>query len=223
MEKIKLEYLQKVRDILTTKGLYQDYQKENISDYDSYELSPIHNNILNILPNGIVILTEEVYEGLLDIHESTMVNKREIPFFLLGKETSNNQVLFNKIFIRSNNETQLVDDLTSKQDNIDHLVICKGYSHPSNEMVYEHFSFGDLARNIQFIEENPTFKDKKIEVVSCVITPSKDINFLYYDSQKQNFYRFSKVMVVNKNNMYTRINCYGDSHQKILQPRITCK
>lgn len=221
MRNTKKETLEKVKEILMNNS-YKDYYKKNIEGSFEETMS-VNNNVLSVIGNGVVVLTEEVYQALLLVHKLTITKNEEIPFFLFGKEIGNNQILFNQFLLGNNNEyfykNQLIDNLSTKIDSADtnHLVICKGHSHPPIGLFYEHFSIGDLASDIQFEEENPVFERKKIELISCVITPSKDINFLYYDNKTQKFYRFSKVLVKNKNNMYTRISCYGDEHQKNLQ------
>lgn len=222
MTKIKREYLKKAKYILTNKDIHKDYHKQYFEKYKYGEYTPINNDKLSFLPNGIVILSEEVYHALLAVYELTNAERKEVPFLLYGKEIDNNQILFDEFFSQSSKRfnyevsyQSMEDDLISKVKNntINNFVICKGHSHPSIGSYCENFSLGDLASDIQFNEDNPIFKEKKIELVSCVVTPSKDINFLYYDDNSRNFYRFGKVLVKNKNNMYSRINCYGDSHQ----------
>jgi len=207
--KITKEDLQKVREILATKGLCKDYHKQNFENLNNSEMTPVNNESLNIIHNGVIILNEEVYQNLSIIHELAHSSDKEIPFFLFGKEIANNQILFNRFFEQTNNQS---DYETYYQSHNNNLVICKGYSRPSIGSYYENFSLVDLASIIQL---NEVYKNKKIELLSCVITPSKDINFLYYDNKSQNFYRFNKVLVKNKNNMYMRINCYGDGYQDI--------
>lgn len=218
---LKLEYLKRVIEMINNKGLNQDCYNFKYGDE-----TPISSKVFKIMPNGIIILSEEVYYALLKVHELTITKIREIPFFLYGTEIANNQIYFDdfciqtkKLFKRFSLYTEsMYDDLAYEIDyhQRDNLVVCKGHSHPSMGSLMESFSLNDLAGDMQFKKDNSIFKMKKIEVVSCLVTPSKDINFLYYDDKTEDFYRFGKVLVKNNKNMYYRINCYGDGKQDIL-------
>ena len=58
-------------------------------------------------------------------------------------------------------------------------------------------------------EDNPVFKNRQVELTGCLVTSTGDINFIFYDNQNQNFYRFTNVFVKDKNNNYKPIDCYG--------------
>lgn len=227
MSEIRQENIQNVKGILTTKGIYKDYHKQNFQNYDYGEMSPINNDILNIMPNGTIILGEEVYQSLLAVQELTLTEGQEIPFWLYGKEIGNNQIVFDQFFSQSKNRfnakafygNQMINDLTLKisNNNTNNFVVCRGHSHPQIGSYYENFSLGDLAGDIQFNQDNQVFRSKKIETVSCVVTLSGNINFLYYDNINQNFYRFNKVLVKNKDNTYTYVNCYDNKQQNTMK------
>ena len=53
------------------------------------------------------------------------------------------------------------------------------------------------------------FKNKQVELTSCLITSTGDINFVFYDNQSNNFYRFINVFVKDKDNNLKPVNCYG--------------
>ena len=58
-------------------------------------------------------------------------------------------------------------------------------------------------------QDNPVFKNKQVELTSCLVTSTGDINFVFYDNLNDNFYRFTNVFVKDKDNNMTPVNCYG--------------
>ncbi len=55
------------------------------------------------MPNAQIVLSEEVYEMLLAVQDVTNSTNQEFPFFLYGKEISNNVIEFNEFMSSSNN------------------------------------------------------------------------------------------------------------------------
>lgn len=56
---------------------------------------------------------------------------------------------------------------------------------------------------MQMNEDIPVFKNRQVELISCLVTNTGDINFVFYDNVNQNFYRFTNVVVRGKdNNLY---------------------
>lgn len=223
MSNITQENINKAKNILMTKGPYASYHAQNFQKYNYGDMTPVNNALINNMPGGVIVLTDSVYQMLTDIQYLTVTGKKEFPFFLYGKETGDNQIVFDQFFTQSPSvqETsasygsQMVTDLTKKisEKPSDKLVVGKGHSHPPIGDFYENFSVGDLAGDIQFTESNRVFSDGMAETVSCVVTPSGDINFVYYDRNVQNFYRFTNVYVLNKDNTYTPVPCYGSGQQ----------
>lgn len=72
---LKLEYLKRVIEMINNKGLNQDCYNFKYGDE-----TPISSKVFKIMPNGIIILSEEVYYALLKVHELTITKIREIPF-----------------------------------------------------------------------------------------------------------------------------------------------
>lgn len=223
MSEIKTEYAEKAKEILTTKGPYQEFHKQNFQNNNFGQMTPINNDILATMPKASIILSEDVYQTLLAVQELTLVDGKEVPFWLYGKEVGDNKIVFDQFFSQSNDRSnsavsfgnQMINDLTTKVNNnqSDNLVVCRGHSHPQIGEHCENFSLGDLAGDIQFNKDNEVFRSKRVESTSCVIAPSGDINFLYYDNINENFYRFTNVHVQNKDNSYTKINCYKSGQQ----------
>lgn len=215
------QYSQKVKEIMTQKNPYGKYHKQNFDTYRSYgEMTPINSDIITDMPNAKIILSEEVYEMLLAVQDVTNETNQEFPFFLYGKETSNNQIEFTE-FISSSNNRQSTE-ASFNQDMINNLekkvygnlnngfVVCHGHSHPPIGSFHQNFSLGDFVSFMKMNQENAVFKNRQAELTSCLVTSTGDMNFLFYDNASENFYRFTNVFVKNKNNNnMTPVNCYG--------------
>lgn len=215
------QYLQSVKNIMITKNPYGKYHKQNFETYNSYgEMTPINSNIINNMPNSKIILSTDVYNFLLAIQEVTNIKGKEIPFFLYGKEIRHNIIEFNEIMTHNNNnrktneasfDQHMRKDLENKiNNNLNaNLVVGHGHSHPPIGDFHENFSLGDFASYMQMNQENKVFKTKQSELVGCLVTSTGDINFVFYDNQSNNFYRFTNVYVKDENDNLKPINCYG--------------
>ena len=214
------QYIQRVKDIMINKNPYGKYHKQNFDTYLSYgEMAPINSYIITNMPNAQIILSEEVYEMLLAVREATNSTNEEFPFFLYGKETSNNTIEFNEFMSSSNNrqntsasiDQNMINNLQNKiNDNLNNgLVVCHGHSHPPIGNFHQNFSLGDFTSYMQMNQENPVFRNKQVELVSCLVTSTADVNFVFYDNLNNNFYRFTNVFVRDKNNNLIPVNCYG--------------
>lgn len=89
------------------------------------------------------------------------------------------------------------------------LVVCHGHLHPPIGNFHQNFSLGDFTSFMQMNEDNPVFKNRQVELISCLVTSTGDINFVFYDNAKENFYRFTNVVVIGKDKNFTPVNCYG--------------
>ncbi len=214
------QYLQSVKEIMINKNPYGAYHKQNFDNYSSYgEMAPINKDIINNMPNGQIIISEEVYEMLLAVQDVTIEQNKEIPFFLYGKEIGNNTIEFNEFISSSDNRQnnaasfnkEMINNLENKlKDNLNkHFVVCHGHSHPPIGDLHQNFSLGDFASYMQMNEDNQVFKTRQAELMGCLVTSTGDINFVFYDNINKNFYRFTNVFIKNKNNDYIQINNYG--------------
>lgn len=214
------QYLQSVKDIMINKNPYGAYHQQNFNTYGAYgEMTPINSNIVNNMPNAQIVLSEQVYEMLLAIQEATNSTNQEFPFFLYGKEVGNNRIEFTEFMSASNNRQNaeasfndtMINNLQNRiNGNLNNgLVVCHGHSHPPIGNFHQNFSLGDFTSFMQMNEENPVFKNRQVELTSCLVTSTGDINFVFYDNANQNFYRFTNVVVKDKNNNLTPVNCYG--------------
>ena len=215
------QYLQKVKDIMIHKNPYGAYHQQNFNTYSAYgEMTPINSDIINNMPNSKIILSEEVYGALLGIQDVTNIEKKEIPFFLYGKEVENNVIEFDSYITSSSRENRqstetnydenMRNDLVNKLNNnrYNGFVGCHGHSHPRGSFS-ENFSLGDFTSYIQMNQDNQVFKTKQAELTACLVTSTGDINFVFYDNTSDNFYRFTDVFVKDKDNNLTSVSCYG--------------
>ena len=214
------QYKQSVKDIMINKNPYGAYHQQNFNIYGNYdEMTPINSDIINNMPNAQIILSEEVYQMLLAVQEVTNETNQEFPFFLYGKEVGNNQIEFNEFMSSSNNRQNaeasfnqtMINNLQNRiNGNLNTgLVVCHGHSHPPIGKFHQNFSLGDFTSFMQMNEDNPVFKNRQVELTSCLVTSTGDINFVFYDNVNQNFYRFTNVVVRGKDNNFTPVKCYG--------------
>ena len=155
---------------------------------------------------------------LLAIQEATLQTNQEFSFFLYGQEIANNLIEFNEFISISDNRSSaeasfnqtMINNLESKikENSNRSFVVCHGHSHPPIGNFHQNFSLGDFTSFVQMNENNPIFKSRKVELVGALVTSTGDVNFVFYDNINQNFYRFTKVFVKNKDNKYMSINCY---------------
>ena len=215
------QYLQKVKDIMIHKNPYGAYHQQNFNTYSAYgEMTPINSDIINNMPNSKIILSEEVYGSLLGVQDVTNIEKKEVPFFLYGKEVENNVIEFDSFITSSsrdnrqraeaNYDENMRNDLVNKLNNnrYNGFVVCHGHSHPRGSFS-ENFSLGDFTSYIQMNQDNQVFKTKQAELTACLVTSTGDINFVFYDNTSDNFYRFTDIFVKDKDNKLTPVNCYG--------------
>lgn len=214
------QYLQRVKNIMVNKNPYGKYHQQNFDAFSSYgEMTPINSDIINNMPSSRIILSEDVYEMLLAVCDATNSTNQEFPFFLYGKETANNQVEFTEFISSSNNRQSteagfnqaMINNLQNRiNGNLNNgLVVCNGHSHPPIGSFHQNFSLGDFITYMRMNQENSVFKNKQVELIGCLVTSTGDVNFVFYDNQSDNFYRFTNVFVKDKNNNLKPINCYG--------------
>lgn len=211
---------QKAKDIMINKNSYGIYHKYNFDTYNYGENTPINSDTITDMPNATIILSEKVYGSLQAIQDVTNEERREVPFFLYGRETANNVIEFDDFFTNSNRDNRqsteavfdqvMIDDLERRVNNNlnTDFVVCHGHSHPAISEFYQNFSLGDFASYIEMNQNNSVFRNKQVELTSCLVTSTGDINFLFYDNISENFYRFTNVYA-RDNNALKPVNCYN--------------
>ena len=130
------------------------------------------------------------YEWIFDFFTNSNRNNRQ-----------STEAVFNQV---------MIDDLERRVNinlNTD-FVVCHGHSHPSISEFHQNFSLGDFASYIEMNQNNSVFRNKQVELTSCLVTSTGDINFLFYDNISENFYRFTNVYV-RDNNTLKPVNCYN--------------
>lgn len=227
------EYVRKVKEIMINKNPYGQYHKQNFDHFNSLgEFTPVNSSIINNMPSGYIIITEQVYEMLRAVQEATNSTGQEFPFFLYGRELPGNVVEFNQFMSASNNRQgaqasfnqTMINDLQNRlrSNNGRGMVVCHGHSHPAqkNNPYHQNFSLGDLTTYMQMNQENAVFKNRQAELMGCVVTSTGDVNFIFYDNVNNNFYRFTNVYVKDKSGNLTPVSCYGlnqgqQNHQRL--------
>ena len=219
------ECVQKAKDIMINKNPYGIYHKYNFDTYNYGEMTPINSETINNMPNATIILSDKVYGSLQAIQDVTNKEDKEVPFFLYWRETVNNTIEFDDFFTNSNRDNRqstevvfnqiMIDDLTRRIDNNlnSKFVVCHGHSHPSISKFHQNFSLGDFASYIEMNQNNSAFRNKQIELTSCLVTSTGDINFLFYDNISDNFYRFTNVYI-RKENGLRPVNCYNMNQEE---------
>lgn len=214
------DYNRKVKQIMINNPLFGQYHAQNFSTFGGLgENQPINSSIINDIPRGSIILSEQVFDMLCAIQDVTNTEMEEVPFFLIGMEGSDNSIEFTE-FMSSSRDRQSTE-ASFNQDMVDYLqnrisghlndglVVCHGHSHPAIGRFYENFSLGDLTTYIQMNEENAVFRNRKVELVGCVVTSTGNINFVFYDNKRQDFYRFTHVYVKDMYGNLRPVNAYG--------------
>ena len=217
--------VQKAKDIMINKNLYGRYHKYNFDTYNYGENTPINSDTITNMPSATIILSENVYGSLQAIQDVTNEEKKEVPFFLYGRETANNVIEFDDFFTNSNRNNRqsteavfnqvMIDDLERRVNinlNTD-FVVCHGHSHPSISEFHQNFSLGDFASYIEMNQNNSVFRNKQVELTSCLVTSTGDINFLFYDNISENFYRFTNVYAKSENGLRP-VNCYNMNQEE---------
>ena len=214
------EYKNQVIKVMIDNPAYGKYHMQNFNTFGGLgESCPINSAIINDMPRGEVILSEQVYEMLMDVVDVSNTDVVEVPFFLFGTEISGNVIEFNE-FMSSSRDRQssaasfndeMVNYLEQRLNGGFHngLVACHGHTHPPVGTFYQNFSLGDLTTYMQMNEENEVFKNRKVELVGCLVTSTWDVNFVFYDNRKQDFYRFTNVFVKDMHGNLKPVNAYG--------------
>ena len=183
------------------------------------ENSPINNDLLPIVPNGRVVVTQRIKEALSTIQVITQAEKKEVPFILYGKNIGQT-VFINEYDVDLDNLSggeanhaslfQGLQDFinSSKKDGTD--IVAHGHSHPVTCEYNKSFSLGDMNAYRDFRLDNEVFRSGKIELCSCLLADG-NYNFLFFDGN--DYYKFNDVFVQNENgDIIERLPCYKKSN-----------
>ncbi len=223
---IRNDYLNQAKDILVNKNPYGKYHKENLEKYNYGEMTPVNSDILLDMPTGYKIkLNEEVYEALDTVQSVTKEGKFEVAFLLFGQiDEATKEIFFNNASLSRKGSNSNVADFEDilpdiekyvnqvRKDKIKNGIVCHGHSHPENSQFYKNFSLGDLTSYIEMNEVNTCFKNKEIELCSCLLEDG-NYDFLFYDNNVKNFYKFNDVYAKDRYGYTKKLDCYNSKEK----------
>ena len=153
-------------------------------------------------------------------------SKEEVPFYLFGIESFDGTIEFDEfVSIKGNSDDTSVvldENMLSYLENRvidefnDGLVVCFGRSHAPVGKFYQNFYLGEFASYIQINEENDLFKNRKSTFLGCVVLDSGDVNFVVYDSRKNDFFRYTHAYIKDEVGTLTPVNTYGLKQGRIV-------
>jgi len=146
---------------------------------------------------------------------------------MIGEELPSGTIVIRQIVLADNNllsgrtqhnEKQL-DNLVNNAQSLmiqgGKPILFMGHTHPDQKHLnipnrfQNSWSFGDLYSAFCASDR---YKNDNIQVINVLITPSMDINFMFYDRNEQSFYRFNEGIYTwdKSKNCYLPSNCYSD-------------
>lgn len=194
------------------------------------DMTPIPHEIFDELPDNHILMTNDCVKGMEDILGSTISHNVEVPFVLIGETEGNtNKVFFDKIYTIPKKlikglegkecdinmvERENRDLIPNFEDRIEEVaklddgsraIICFGHTHPAKGGYYGTYSRADLRNLIQYDDSiakvRQKMKDNRSQTLSCVIAANGDMDFMFYDHDDRNFYKFTNVLGMNSNDI----------------------
>ena len=156
------------------------------SKYKVY-LSPKLNDVWQQIQIGVAGINYDVINS-----NYKQENQKEIGFYMIGEEQSDGSIIITNIeFQKDNLQSRHVHADESFVDSIVDRAMClknegrkpilfKGHTHPAQKCLnrfQNSWSFGDLYSAFTVSDR---YKDK-LQTINVLITPSLDVNFLFYD------------------------------------------
>lgn len=182
------------------------------------EMSVVDNRRLPNMPaDTVAIISQDVYEIMRAIEFATHRDNAEVPFFLYGRVTGQT-VVFDDIDAdysagKSNLEAVFTErmrrramDFITDSPHDGTCIMAHGHTHPRIGVDYMNFSLGDMTSYAEMRYENPVFKNKSIELCSCLLVGG-NYNFLFFDGN--DYYKFNRVFVRSNDGKLTPLPCYG--------------
>jgi len=214
------EYVKKAKNILESDRSMGQYHRLNFQNYNYGENSPVNSKILTNMPHGSkVIIEEKVYEAMDVLAEVTNEDGKECSFLLTG-QVEGQTAIFDGLIMQGNDGnaheagfSKIAPELSKfmedvKRNNVKNAIVCHGHSHPKVGQYYMQFSLGDLASYIQMNKDNEQYRDKEVELCSCLLTDG-EFNFLFYDNKTNNFYKFNNTYMRKKDGELVKLPSYG--------------
>lgn len=193
------------------------------------DMTPIPHEIISEMPNGRILLNNNCVEYLKMMLEVTQLKRAEVPFVLIGETAGDtNKVLFDDFYtIGSESASKLEDaqcdvqmvinkheelvpnfkerirEMQRKGDG-SRAIICFGHTHPRLGFYYGTYSMGDYKNVIQFDDSIKWVRravgDDRAQTLGCMVAANGDIDFMFYDRNVINFYKFTDVRGMNSRN-----------------------
>ena len=136
---------------------------------------------------------------------------------LEGKECNINMVERENRDLIPNFEDRIEE--VAKLDDGSRAIICFGHTHPARGGYYGTYSRADLRNLIQYddsiaqvkremkdnddipVEVKREIENNGPQTLSCVIAANGDMDFMFYDHERKNFYKFTNVLGMNSNDI----------------------
>ena len=219
MGSVKQEYINKTYNALLNYQQNSYAQRERFENVNYGVNTPIDAKKLDDVPQGKVVLSQNVFEELLKINDESEKAKAEFSYLLTGITEGQTVKFDNIVWCRNNGDkaeadfTPLLSNLNSYVDAVKKLgeknaVVCNGHTHPKNMSSYaEDFSLYDMAGYMQMKEDNKVFKDGTIDLCGGILS-DLNFNFCFYDDKMQNFYKFNDVVLELETGEKIPLSCY---------------
>lgn len=180
--------------------------------------SNIYQYELPELPNGKVILTEEIYIKLCGF--ATCSNffesyKEEFGRYIFGKEIDRNTILFGSINqTQQNTSTKEFNTTLEMQQEIQTVIknnsvdcVCHVHTHPNSDNLYSGTPSNQDLYLYAWFQEQFNDANKDISFIGALITPTEntkeafnDICFVFYDKTTKKFYKITDIYYLNAEN-----------------------
>ena len=219
MAQVKQEYVNRAYDALINRQSNSIAQRRRFANANYGLNTPIDAKELDNVPRGKVILSQSVFEQLLNVNDESEKARAEYSYFLTGI-TEGQTVKFDSIVWCRNqgnsaeaNFTPLLPKLNAYVKAVQQLgetqaIVCNGHTHPKSLSAYsEDFSLADMAGFMQMKEDNAVFKNGSIDLCSGIMS-DLNFNFCFYDDVMQNFYKFNDVVLELETGEQVPLSCY---------------
>lgn len=219
MANVKQEYINRTYNALINYQSNANAQRRRFQNANYGVNTPIDAKQLDDVPRGKVVLSEQVFEQLMKVNDESEKAQAEFSYFLTGITEGQTIKFDNIVWCRNQgnsteaNFSPLLPNLNSYVKTVQQIgetqaIVCNGHTHPKGMSTYaEDFSLYDMAGFMQMKEENPVFKDGRIDLCGGIMS-DLNFNFCFYDDKMQNFYKFNDVVLELETGEQIPVSCY---------------
>lgn len=219
MSTVKEKYLIKTQQSLLNSQTSANAQRERFRNANYGVNTPIDSKALGDVPNGKVILNQEVFKQLLKVNDESEKAQAEFSYLLTGITEGQTVRFDNVVWCRNQGNyveadfTPLLPNLNSfvkavKQTGEIQAIVCNGHTHPKNLSKYaDDFSLYDMAGFMQMKEDNVVFRNDDISLCGGIMS-NLNFNFCFYDTNMQSFYKFNDVILELETGEQIPLSCY---------------